>query len=214
MENKKIVVFLILSILFEITFSKEVGVVKNSNGKIFQIENEEKEPLKKGDVVKDNYNVLLDKFSLMEFVLIDGKSEVSVFGNSEFSINIFETSNQFIFELNLNYGNFFIKTYQNNVQLKIFDTFVFIDSSLFFVDLTDSLAKISIIYCKKFQIENEYGKINGFKNEQIIIKKGENPYKSILTQKISKPRIYNGKNVIEIEFENYKKDTIYVHIEN
>ncbi|MEO0234276.1 MAG: hypothetical protein ABIN35_04060 [candidate division WOR-3 bacterium] len=214
MENKKIIVFLILTLLAFFIFSKEIGVVKNSKGFVFQIEEEEKEPLKKGDIVKDSFNVSLDRFSLLDVVLIDGKSEISVFGKSEFSTNIFEISDQIVFRLNLNYGNFFIKTFQKDVQLKIFDTFVFSDSSMFLIDLTDSLAKIFIIYCKNLEVENEYGKINGSKNEQIIIKKGENPYKVQSKKEISKPKTYSGNNIIEIELENYKNDTIYVHIEN
>ncbi|MEJ5307746.1 MAG: hypothetical protein WHT27_05560 [candidate division WOR-3 bacterium] len=214
MENKKIIVFFILTLLVFFLFSKEIGVVKSSKGYVFQMEKEEKEPLKKGDIIKDSFNIFLDKFSLLDFVLIDGKSEISIFGESEFSTNIFELSDRSIFRLNLNYGNFFFKTYQENVQLKIFDTFIFSDSSSFFVDLTDSIAKISILYCKDFEVENEYGKINGLKNEQIIIRKNENPYKVESKKEVYKPQTFNDKNIIEIEFENYKNDTIYVYIEN
>ncbi|MEO0288645.1 MAG: hypothetical protein ABIN39_03790 [candidate division WOR-3 bacterium] len=214
MENKKIIIPLILTLSTFFVFSKEIGVVKNSKGFVFQNVGEEKEPLKKGDIIKDSFNVSLDRFSLLDVVLIDGKSEMSVVGNSEFSTNIFEISDQTVFRLNLNYGNFFIKTFQKNFQLKIFDTFIFLDSSYFFVDLTDSLAEIFIIYCKNFEVENEYGKLSGSKNEQIILRKGENPYKLESEKKISKPKIYNGENIIEIELENYKNDTIYVHIEN
>lgn len=214
MENKKIEILLVLVFSVFVLFSKEIGVVKDSKGYVFQIEKEEKEPLKKGDILKDSSNILLDEFSLLDLVLIDGKSEISVFGESDFSINIFEISDQSVFRINISYGNFFIKSFQKNVQLKILDTFIFSDSSSFFAEVTDSLAKISVLYCKNFEVENEYGKIDGLKNEQIIIKKGENPYKFESKKEFYKPKMYNDKNIIEIEFENYKNDTIYVQIEN
>uniref|UniRef100_A0A7C3N902 FecR protein domain-containing protein n=1 Tax=candidate division WOR-3 bacterium TaxID=2052148 RepID=A0A7C3N902_UNCW3 len=210
MEKKKIIFFLLLISIF--LFPKEVGVVKNSKGNIFQNEGEEKEPLKRGDIVKDSFNVELEKFSLLEISLIDGKSELSVFGESEFSLNIFDLTEDNFFRLNISYGNFLIKSDQNNFQIKLFDTFIFSDSSSFFINMKDSIAKISIIYCNKFDVENQFGKVSGSKNDQIILIKGENPYKVEKKEQL-KGIEKNKEGIVEIEFEDYKNDTLYINIE-
>ncbi|HAF08031.1 MAG: hypothetical protein XD76_0692 [candidate division TA06 bacterium 32_111] len=210
MEKKKVIFFLFLTFVF--LFPEEVGVIKNSKGKIFQNYGEEKEPLKRGDIVKDSLNIEVEKFSLLAISLIDGKSEVSVFGESEFSLNIFKLTEENLFRLNISYGNFLIKSDQKNFQIKLFDTFIFSDSSSFFVTLKDSVAKISIIYCNKFDVENQFGKVSGKENDQIILIQGENPYK--VEKKEEFKSIEKSKEgILEIEFEDFRNDTIYVNIE-
>lgn len=210
MEKKKVIFFLFLTFVF--LFPEEVGVIKNSKGKIFQNYGGEKEPLKRGDIVKDSLNIEVEKFSLLAISLIDGKSEVSVFGESEFSLNIFKLTEENLFRLNISYGNFLIKSDQKNFQIKLFDTFIFSDSSSFFVTLKDSIAKISIIYCNKFDVENQFGKVSGKENDQIILIQGENPYK--VEKKEEFKSIEKSKEgILEIEFEDFRNDTIYVNIE-
>lgn len=209
MEKEKIISIIIFFNLLILLFSGEIGVVKFTRGNIYVFNREEREPLKMGDLLKDSSTVELDQYSIIDFILFDGKSEIEVFGKSEFSISHYEYPEFIFFKTNPLNGNYLFKSDGKNLQAVVFETSIISDSSSFFLTVDDSVSNIFVLNGKGVDVENQYGKVFAKKNQQVIIKKDQNPY--FINSFSDFPKIPEG-NVIELEFENGKNDTIYLQI--
>jgi len=209
MEKEKIISTIIFFNLFILLFSGEIGVAKFTRGNIYVFNREEREPLKMGDLLMDSSRVELDRYSIINFVLFDGKNEIEVFGKSEFSICHYEYPDLIFFKTNPFYGNYLFKSNGKNLQAVVFETSIISDSSSFFLTVDDSIANIFVLNGKGVDIENQYGKVYAKKDQQVIIKPDQNPY--FINNLSDFPEIPEG-NIIEFEFENDKNDTIYLQI--
>ena len=194
--------------------SQEIGFIEKSKGMAAKFYEEQKELLKRGDIVSQNENIITEGNGFARIRFIDNDGFLTVGGESSVSVSLYKSDSLYEKAFTLNYGALYASA-KNLTRISSKNAVILFDSSDIYIENRDD---ILTVYCilGNVKVESAWGEANLYAGEECHVLSDMTPYKKTSAQKRDDiSEIESSSEIIEIEMENAegKKKNIILEVE-
>ncbi|HAV92880.1 TPA: hypothetical protein DCW38_06840 [candidate division WOR-3 bacterium] len=183
----------------------EIAVIEKSKGMAFKLFEEQREILKRGDIIKQSENIQTGSGAYTKIRFIDNDGFIFIGGESDAILSLFLSDENSEKVFSLKKGIIYAST-KNFSRIETQGAVILFDSSEVYVESSEDTLKVFCI-SGNAQIESAWGEAFLKANEEAVLLDELTPYKTNKPEKrITLIELESQPDLIEVELENSKME--------